>query len=186
MNLVVKAIAGILIVLYPFAVYFGLEHFEPKYLALLLAIIVITRFIGGLISPGLEKPQLRIATAFLGLLLVVIAFISNSIDSLKVYPVIISFTFLTVFGYSLLYPPTMIERLARLTRPDLPEKAVSYTRKITQIWCVFFLLNGVVALFTAVYTSLSIWTLYNGFLSYLIMGSLFLGEFVYRKLFIEE
>ena len=186
MNLTVKILAGILVVIYPFAIYFGMEYFEPKYLAIILAVIVMTRFVSGLLSPGYESKQIRIGTAILGLIIVGFAFAYNSIDSLKIYPLLINFTLLGVFGYSLFYPPSLIERLARLTNPELPDEAIAYTRKVTQIWCLFFFINGIVSFITAFYTSVEVWTLYNGLLSYLIMGSLFLGEFVYRKLFIEK
>ena len=32
----------------------------------------------------------------------------------------------------------MIERFARIREPNLSMQAVSYTRRVTQVWCVFF------------------------------------------------
>ena len=75
----------------------------------------------------------------------------------------------------------MIERFARLQDPNLPEVAISYTRKITKIWRVFFIVNGATSIIT---TQLNIeyWTLYNGFISYILMGTLLGGEWLYRKM----
>jgi len=52
---------------------------------------------------------------------------------------------------------------------------------VTIVWCVFLLLNGLVALWTALYASLELWTAYNGFVAYLLMGALFGGELLVRK-----
>ena len=42
------------------------------------------------------------------------------------------------------------------------------------------MLNGSVALYTALFTSLATWTLYNGFIAYLLMGTLFAVELLCR------
>ena len=36
------------------------------------------------------------------------------------------------------------------------------------------------ALFNVLYGSLELWTLYNGLISYILIGILFLGEFIVR------
>ena len=89
-------------------------------------------------------------------------------------------TMLALFAASLYRPPSLIERLARLREPDLPPEGVRYTRRVTQLWCLFFVLNGSVALYTALFTSLATWTLYNGFIAYLLMGTLFAVELLCR------
>jgi len=58
--------------------------------------------------------------------------------------------------------PSMIERLARLREPRLPQAAIAYTRRVTQVWCVFFAINGAIALVTAIWASDQVWALYNG------------------------
>jgi 3-hydroxymyristoyl/3-hydroxydecanoyl-(acyl carrier protein) dehydratase len=52
---------------------------------------------------------------------------------------------------------------------------------VTLVWTVFFLLNGLLALALALGGDLKAWTLYNGFLAYILMGALFAGEFLYRR-----
>ncbi len=99
---------------------------------------------------------------------------------LKLYPVLVNAALLGVFTYSLIFPPSMVERFARLREPDLPPQGVSYTRRVTQVWCVFLPLNGAIALVTALWASPATWTLYNGFVAYLMMGVLFAGEYGIR------
>jgi uncharacterized membrane protein len=87
---------------------------------------------------------------------------------------------LSVFTYSLFVPPSMVEQFARRREPDLPPQSVTYTRRVTQVWCVFFALNGGIALVTALWASTATWSLYNGFVAYLLMGLLFAGEYGIR------
>lgn len=75
----------------------------------------------------------------------------------------------------------IVERLARLQEPDLPEKGVHYTRHVTQIWCGFFIINGGIALFTALHGDMSLWTAWNGMIAYLLMGTLMAGEWLVRR-----
>ncbi|MBO9188848.1 MAG: hypothetical protein J7E00_03115, partial [Escherichia coli] len=88
---------------------------------------------------------------------------------------------LAVFGGSLWSAMPIVERLARLQEPDLPEKGVRYTRHVTQIWCGFFIINGGIALFTALYADMSLWTAWNGMIAYLLMGTLMAGEWLVRR-----
>jgi uncharacterized membrane protein len=87
---------------------------------------------------------------------------------------------LVIFSWSLLSPPSLIERLARLQHPDLPSAGIIYTRRVTQVWCGFFIVNGAIALATAVWSSFEFWSLYNGVIAYLLMGILLGGEYVIR------
>lgn len=75
----------------------------------------------------------------------------------------------------------MIKRLARLEDPDLPPKGVAYTRKVTQVWSVFFLCNAAVSLATILYGDRWLWGFYNGFVSYILMGLLMAAEMAVRR-----
>ena len=88
---------------------------------------------------------------------------------------------LAVFGGSLFAKQTVIERLARLQHPDLPPEGVRHTRRVTQIWCSFFILNGATAAILAGLQYYDWWAAYTGIVSYVLMGLLFAGEWVYRK-----
>ena len=66
----------------------------------------------------------------------------------------ISLAVATIFAASLRFPPTVIERIARLTEPDLPPEGVIYTRKVTVVWVAFLLVNAAISLWTALCGSL--------------------------------
>jgi uncharacterized membrane protein len=99
----------------------------------------------------------------------------------RFYPVFVNGIGLMAFGISLRHPPTMIERFARLKNPGLSAEAIRYTRAVTVAWCGFFLANGAIALYTTLATDERIWALYNGFISYVLMGAMFAGEFLIRR-----
>ena len=94
---------------------------------------------------------------------------------------LVSLLLLLLFARSLWQPQTLIERLARLQDPALPAEAIRYTRGVTQVWCGFFVVNGTLALTTVLLGDMALWSLYNGLLSYLLMGTLMGGEWLLRR-----
>ncbi|WP_431256333.1 hypothetical protein ACQ86G_16380 [Roseateles chitinivorans] len=94
---------------------------------------------------------------------------------------LVNFAMLTVFSLSLVRGPSIVERLARLTDPHLPPEAIRYTRRVTQVWCGFFLMNGLIALATALWASERVWALYSGLIAYGLMGLLMGGEWLVRR-----
>jgi len=170
---------GLVVVLtaaYPLLVYLGLGRFEPRWLALLLAALAVVR---ALASPRRDPFWWWAAAA--ALLLAAATALINQAMPLKVYPVVVNLGLLLLFGASLRHPPTVVERIARLTEPDLDAAGVRYTRRVTQVWCGFFVLNGSLALLTACWGDDKLWALYNGFIAYLLMGSLMGGEWLVRR-----
>jgi len=169
---------GLLLVLYPLLVYIGIQHLGPRVLAAVLLVAAAARLLAAKITRqplGNSSWLLLAAAAATGLTLA-----TGSAIGLKFYPVLVSGVLLAVFGYSLWRPPSMIERFARLQQADLPAQAIPYTRKVTWVWCGFFVLNGTIATAT-VFMSDQAWALYNGLLSYLLMGLLMAGEYLVRR-----
>ncbi|QUM85767.1 hypothetical protein [Moritella sp. 28] len=176
-------ILGLCLLLYPFAVYLGLNYVSPFWLGLGLLVLLLSRLM--MLRGVLNKmPWLLPATALGGLAIVTSLFTDSDIG-FKLYPLMVNFAMLAVFAYSYLKPPTVIETFARLQDPDLPEHAVNYTRKVTLVWCGFFIINASISLYTALYSSFKVWTIYNGFIAYILIGSLCAVEFVVR-LFVQR
>lgn len=169
-------------ILYPALVYFGLSHFDASAIGLMLLLLAAAR----LILVGQDK---RLSPTFPALLLSLVAIlfvgvlvlISGSPSHLRLYPVCVNGLMLVLFGASLLKPPSIVERMARIWDPDLPVAAIGYTRRVTEVWCVFFVLNGSAALVTAVAADIETWAFYNGVVSYILMGILFAGEYLIRR-----
>ncbi|MDB5781966.1 hypothetical protein [Caballeronia mineralivorans] len=101
---------------------------------------------------------------------------------LHLYPSLVNLGLLVAFGSTLVRGPSMIEKFARMGNPKLGEHAVRYTRRVTQLWCVFFALNGAFSAYTALFWSRAAWSLYNGAIAYGLVGVLLAGEIVWRYL----
>ncbi|TWI66327.1 putative membrane protein [Pseudoduganella lurida] len=167
----------IITVLYPLAIWFGHGQIEPRWLAGLL-----------LLAAAVRLPALRLSAAARwsvagALVLVACAIWSNLLLPLKLYPVLVSAALLGAFGASLLTPVSAIERMARLSGQDFPPVASAYMRGVTQVWCAFFVVNGAIALGTALWASEAVWSLYTGVISYALMGILFGTEYLVRLRF---
>lgn len=159
---------------YPLVIYLALGRIEPRWMALLLVALALAR-------AWVTRESFWLAAAAGAAVLGLASLLGNAVLPLKLYPALVSAVLFAVFAASLVRPPSAIERLARLTDPDLPPAAVAYTRKVTQVWCGFFVLNGAIALATALWASHEAWALYNGLLSYALMGALFGGEWLVRQ-----
>jgi uncharacterized membrane protein len=140
----------------------------------------------GLLLLGLARPSRLLPIDLLWLPLLVVAAVAmvglyDAELGVRIYPVAMSMALLWAFARSLWLPPSMIERFARLVEPYLDARGVRYTRKVTMVWIGFFALNGGIALWTALAGSWLQWTLYNGAISYGLVGLLFAGEYLVRR-----
>ena len=171
----VNSVIGALTLFYPLTVYFGIHYSEPWQIAAALALLLFVKLLTGQASGKGNQLLIIAAVFYCGF-----AVWNNNLITLRFYPVLINLGLLIVFTASLYFPPPVIERLARIQHPDLPPKGVLYTRKVTQVWCVFFLLNGLLAAATALWSSFAWWSLYNGLVAYLLMGLLMAIEYLVR------
>lgn len=174
-------LAGVVLVLYPLMVYLGMQWFEPAVLGLIVVGIYLFRTLlkanqhwqrGGLIMAGA--------------VLAAVFWYTNSELLLRLLPAGINLSLALVFAAGLIWPPTLPARMAALHRgvpySDLPPPVRHYTSWVTRLWVVFFVFNAGVSVLTAWVGSRELWALYNGFVSYLIVGVLFAGEYGYRRL----
>lgn len=166
---------------YPLLVYAAVNQFGASGAAAALGLLCLARLV---VLRLRGRPSF--AGAYLGwlcaggVLLAAFSFFLDDAGAVRYYPVLVNAALFTVFGASLVRPPPIVERIARLREPDLPPAAVVYTRRVTIVWTVFFVLNGAAALYTAAVASFETWAWYNGFVAYLLIGALFLGELAVR------
>lgn len=164
-------------ILYPLVASFAVRSFGPGWVVAALCVLLAARGLLGL------KNKIPAALTY-GLLAVAIGVglvaLYDRELSVRLYPAFMNAAMLIAFAETLVRPPSMIERFARLHEPDLPESGVRYTRAVTWVWAAFFAINGAIAVWTALYADWSTWTLYNGVIVYIAMGALFAGEFIVR------
>jgi uncharacterized membrane protein len=159
---------------YPVVVYLALGHVSPRWIALALVALALAR-------AWVTRESFWLAAAALATVLAAASFFGDRWGPLKLYPALVNAVMLGLFATSLWRGPTVVERLARLRETHFPPAAIAYTRRVTQVWCGFFVVNGLVAVATAVWASAAVWALYNGLLSYLAMGALMGGEWLVRR-----
>lgn len=180
MHQLLTALSAIVLLAYPFAVYYGIDKLGLSVIGLLLAVMFALRIVTASRTKLKEFKQLAAISGLIGITLIILGVVFRKEGWLMFYPVAVNACMLLFFASSLKQPQTLIERLARLQEPDLPASGVRYTRKVTQVWCLFFLFNGITALYTC-FLSLEIWTLYNGLISYCLAGALFAIEWLVRR-----
>nr|WP_298522247.1 hypothetical protein [uncultured Halomonas sp.] len=162
---------GLLMLAWPLLVFFLLPQGGGVFLLALGVALVSWR-----LPPGYKRWGLLLA-----LIVSILALLGYVHLGVRAWPVLINAALFALFAWSLRHPPSLIERLARRQEPDLPPSGVRYTRRVTQLWCGFFLVNGSIALWTSLYADLSTWALYNGGIAYGLTGALFAGEWCVRQ-----
>lgn len=167
------ALAWLATLIYPLAIWLGLARFEPRWLGCVLLAVALLR-------AAVSREPVWLVAAAGALVLVIATFVFNDGLPLKLYPVLVNAALLGVFALSLWRPPTVIERLARLRHPDLPPDGVRWVANVTRAWCLFFVLNGGIALWTALAASDATWALYNGAIAYVLIGAMLGGEWLLR------
>ena len=101
--------------------------------------------------------------------------------AVKGYPVLMSLGFAAAFGLSLWKPPCLVEVFARRSTRNPSPEALLHMRRVTQVWCVFLVVNAMISTITAWRSEWELWALYNGLIVYLLMGLLFAGEWLVRR-----
>ncbi len=174
---VLGAVLGVAGVAYPVLVFFGLRYLPPVAIGLTLVALVLLRLVVGR-RTVLNSIDVAVILGAGG---VVLAMLVDPALAVRLHPLFVNLGLAAVFACSLIWPPSPIERIARLTEPDLSPEAVAYIRKVTWAWLCFFLFNATVSAWTIFYGSLEQWTLYNGLISYFLIGAMFAIEFVIRQ-----
>ncbi|EIW8500421.1 hypothetical protein [Klebsiella pneumoniae] len=176
----IQLLTGLMLLAWPFLIWFGLTHNSLHWLLPLMALLLFLRFRQTRRQAGPLRVVTQVA-AVAGIALCVASYLLKTHQLLLFYPVVVNGVMLAVFGGSLWTSMPIVERLARLREPALPESAVRYTRRVTQIWCAFFIGNGGIAFLTALHGDMALWTVWNGMIAYLLMGALMAGEWLVRR-----
>ncbi len=174
MKMLLKGGIAICFLLYPFLVGYSILNGQLIWISGLLIILGLYRLFS-------RNNMLLWPLATFSILCGGLSLLLRDQAWLKLYPVLMSVGALIIFASTLFRPPSMIERFARIQQADLPASGVIWTRKVTIVWCIFFAINALIALTTVLLGNLKLWMLYNGFISYLLMGTLLGGEFLLRK-----
>lgn len=180
MKALIAILMATLVLAYPLVVFYGLQHFELSHVLLVLMILAVAR----VVMECMNKKSIIQSTAFwtglLLLLLVSVTWLMQQTVYLKLYPVAVNLIFFVVFALSLKSDKSMIQRFAEFKEKNITGEKKRYMENLTLVWCGFFIVNGLISAYTVWLASEAVWALYNGLISYLLMGLLFGVELIYR------
>ena len=74
----------------------------------------------------------------------------------------------------------LITRLARRVHGDLPPRMVTYTRRLTLAWCIFFAAQVAVSVLLFAFASVEAWSLFINVLNLPLVALMFVGEYCYK------
>jgi len=102
---------------------------------------------------------------------------------LKLPPIAINVALAVWFGRSLARgEEPMISWFARLVRgTELAPDLARYTRSSTIVWTSFFVVSAALAAGFALFASPRLWTVFTNGVDYFLVGTLFVCEYVYRR-----
>ena len=162
---------------YPFLVWLHIDTVKPQWFGVALLIVALVRI-------GLAGSARKTSDWLMTAVMVVFSGAIILLDSeilLKCYPVMMSAGMGLLFLISLGDEQPLIERFARAGGKQPPPEAKGYLLRLTLIWGCLLLLNAVIAAWTVWFSSLAVWTLYNGLLSYLFIAVFVVAELIYRQ-----
>ena len=176
LRVLLSALALACALTYPLVVYFGLTRAGTRFSAWLLILLT-------LVHTAFRSHELRRLAWRSGLPLPLCAaalYLDDRRYMLAVPVLINAVLFATFFG-SLRSERPLVERFARLQVKDLSAAELTYCRSVTKLWCGFFVVNGATAAGLAMAGALSLWTLYTGLISYILVGIVGASEYTVRK-----
>lgn len=145
---------------------------------------VVAMAVVGLMVGVLLAASGRIITgAVVGVALVVLCvYLSASMQFIVYAPPLAAFAFMAFFFYRTLRPGSepLITQVARMEHADLPPDMARYTRLLTALWSGCFMALFAAALLLASLLPLATWSRWVHGLGYVLPGTLFLGEYIYR------
>ncbi|WP_447856435.1 hypothetical protein [Enterobacter sp. WI-ESBL-E8] len=176
----IPILTGLMLLAWPFLIGYGLASHRLQWILPVMALALLLR----LYQARRHRGPLRyvlLSVTLAGVVLCMASALLHAHQWVLFYPVVVNLVMLLVFGGSLWTTMPMVERLARIREPHLSPAGVRYTRKVTQVWCGFFIGNGAIALFTVLYADMRLWTLWNGVIAYILMGTLMASEWLVRQ-----
>lgn len=181
-----KRLLGVVVfilgIAYPVIVFLSLVVFKLPVRLIALCVVLF----GFVLLMGGKDSKSSVIKALVILLFAFVCVALNSSLLLKFYPVAMNAVLLCIFALSLLRRECIIFKFALLKDKSLATSfnrylVLQYCKKVCVTWCVFFVCNALIALWTILKATDGVWVVYNGGVSYCLMGLLFAIEYIIRK-----
>jgi uncharacterized membrane protein len=184
-----KYLFGALLVLYPVLVFSALVIFKLsiRYLSVFIIALTVVYFLVHRHNYRGRHTVVVFISPILLCCIGIVCLITKSSLTLKIYPALADLIYLVIMGTSILIPPPVVFYFINMFDKTIkehvkPEFLEQYCRKAAIVWCVFFVFDGAVSLVTVFLGSDIIWGIYNGGITYILMGLIFVGEYFILKI----
>ena len=213
---ILKLSLGAVVVLYPVLIFLSIVIFDVSANHLAFFIIIFAAIY--LFINISQKERRHVPSTYISpVLLCLIGIAGSLLDSplllklypslagktkeiIKLYPLLTNAAWIVVFGMSLIFPPPFVLQIAALFEKTIKITAVEiklkqFCHKATIIWCLFFVVDTMIAWLTIFGPLVSgknerfsdtIWGIYNGAITYIIMGIIFLIQLIAIKKIIKK
>ena len=174
----------ILVVLYPILVHLSLMMDVPQ-----LQVLAIVCFATGILFKSLARGQKSAWVAWIIIVTIAVGFGYFNITLYALYlpPILLPLLLLFAFGRTLLPGQIpLITNIGETSRGPLSEAMRHYTRRLTQFWCVIFLVMTGWSLMLPFFKQPELWSWFTNVINYGLVGGLFTGEFIVRKYLFPE
>jgi uncharacterized membrane protein len=150
-----------------------------------LAGLALAVFIAVPLLPALRQRKSWAWLVFSGCTLVLFLCARSGWAAYLMYlpPVLIPLSVLAVFAHSLRAGQTpIVTRVAAQIRSQaLPVELQTYTRHVTQCWVVLLSMLAVGSVLLALFASARLWSVMTNIVWYVLIGAMFLIEYLYRR-----
>lgn len=174
-----RVIAIALIAAYPLLVHVALVFAVPR-----LLFIAPMLFLAGVCWQGLVNRNKRAWLVFSLLCagIALLEYLDLTLYLLFLPPVIIPLLLLFIFGRTLVSGrEPLITAIGEAARGPLSMAMRSYTRGLTQLWCLVFVAMIVWSAILPWLEQPELWSWFTNIINYGVVGVLFVGEFMLRK-----
>jgi len=133
---------------------------------------------------ALARGQVRnwLLLALLAGLLYLLTQAGGGLYALWIPPIVLPAMVAALFIGSLRHGQTpLVTRMATLERGTLEPELVPYTRHVTLAWAWLLSAMTVAAVLLALFASPWLWSLFTNFACYALMGLMFAGEYLWRR-----
>lgn len=185
MKTVLAIVSGLFLLASPWVLYWTLSREQVGVAALVLVGWVILRTIPTLVAAKSEQRNAALKLPAIALVFAVIGGFSHQGVWLMLLPSATQVAFAMTFLSSLRGTP-LIEHFARMVKPELSPAQKKHCATWTLVWGIYLIALAVIGLVLARWATLAVWTAYVGIINYVLVGALFVVEYLIRKIRFRE
>jgi uncharacterized membrane protein len=164
------------------AVYPALVHASVIFAMPDLQVLAVVFFLLGIFWTALVRGRSWLVFSMLTSAILLLGYFKLTLYLLYLTPILIPLALLIFFGRTLFAGRTpLITAISDAARGPLTPALQKYTRLLTQLWCVIFLILILWSIILACLQRPELWSWFTNVINYGLVGAFFVIEFMVRK-----